>query len=115
MLQYRQGDVLLERIGEFNVRLRKNDNTLLVRGERRHHDHFIEGEVDVFEIIEAGAEVFQTHLLEVHTNAQLIHRDTETGEFTGDHAPITIPSGRYRVIRQREYNPYLETIRQLED
>lgn len=95
------------------------EERLLVRGEGRNHGHFITGEgVAVTaaahgELTEGGGIV--THYLQVSAPCTLEHRLIDAGAWTGEHAPITIPPGTYRVIRQREYNPYAKAIRAVKD
>lgn len=93
-MQYRHGDVMLERIDdpipdEAATRL---PHTTLAHGEVTGHSH---------RIAERGAaRLHQTPtslLLEVTADvATLIHEE---------HHPIPLPRGLYRVWRQREYTP----------
>lgn len=107
-MQWRQGDVLIERIDDNKILTRKTENTLLVRGEGRYHGHFATGDVTVY------TDEDQLYL-EVHSHAQVEHLHTETHTFTGEHHPIQLPKGKYRIIRQREYNPYEKTIAFIKD
>lgn len=91
---------------------------LLVRGEGRFHGHYIEGAA--VSVVEAqpqsnGSGGIVTHYLHISDSAELVHRHTETGQATAEHAPITLPPGIYRVVRQREYNPYAKAIRAVRD
>jgi hypothetical protein len=115
---YRQGDVLLEKLNAIPERSR-TDETLLVRGEGRNHGHFIKGEA--VEILNAedneltGGGGLVTQYLDLKTEAALEHLLIDSGEWTQEHAPIIIPPGKYRVIKQREYNPYSKAIRAVKD
>lgn len=115
---YRQGDVLLEKIDELPERERTVE-ALLVRGEGRNHGHFISGELlDVYratpdETTETGGLV--THYLDVQSEGILEHKLIDSNAWTGEHAPIILPPGRYRVIKQREYNPFSRAIRAVKD
>lgn len=115
---YRQGDVLLEKLS-FLPERSSTDETLLVRGEGRNHGHFINGEaVKILvaqenELSDGGGLV--THYLNVESEAALEHLLIDSGEWTHEHAPIVIPPGKYRVIKQREYNPYSKAIRAVRD
>ncbi|MCA1764118.1 MAG: hypothetical protein ABR574_06185 [Cryomorphaceae bacterium] len=115
---YRQGDVLLEKIDEIPKR-KTTKETLLVRGEGRNHGHFISGdELDIFEgemeeTTSSGGLV--THYLNVQAEAVLEHKLIASHAWTGEHAPILLPPGRYRVIKQREYNPFSRAIRAVKD
>ena len=110
--QFRQGDVLIEKIDHTpkGKKLNKDNKFLLVIGEGRNHGHFIEGDVDVLEKSDENHEFELT----VNEDAQLKHLLIDSG-IVADHAPITIPKGNYRVIRQVEYNPYLKEIQKVQD
>lgn len=107
-MQWRQGDVLIESISETELKGQEADSNLLVRGEGRYHGHFATGDATVYR---SGSELF----LSVHSSARIEHLHTETLQFTGEHAPIELPKGYYRIIRQREYNPYLKIIDFIQD
>jgi len=115
---YRQGDVLLEKITELPERT-KTKEALLVRGEGRDHGHFILGaEIEILkaednELTNGGGLV--TQYIHVKEEAALKHLNIDSREWTQEHAPILIPPGKYRVIKQREYNPYSKAIRAVKD
>jgi hypothetical protein len=115
---YRQGDVLVEAMERLPERLTTEDR-LLVRGEGRNHGHFIRGErVEIFvaedgEIAPGGGLV--TQYLHLENGATLEHLLIDSGKWTAEHSPILIPPGRYRVIKQREFNPYSKAIRAVRD
>ena len=114
---YRQGDVLLERIEEI-PEARPTEERLLIRGEGRNHGHFIVGsEVKVFEnsSIDESKGSIVTHYLEIKEPARLDHLLIDSGRYTDKHESIDIPPGTYRVIRQREYNPYTRAIKMIRD
>lgn len=109
-LQFRQGDVLIEAIEhtQKGKKLNKENRYLLVRGEGRNHGHFIEGDVDVLECTEHEFE------LSVKEESQLKHLLIDSG-IKAEHEAIVIPPGNYRVIQQREYNPYEKEIQKVQD
>jgi len=115
---YRQGDVLLERLENLPDR-QQTSESLLVRGEGRNHGHFIKGEsIQILkahsdELTEGGGII--TQYLNVETEAQLEHLLIDSGVWTREHQPIKVPPGKYRVIKQREFNPYLNAIRAVKD
>lgn len=99
----RQGDVLLIAVG----RIPKSKSVpteagrvILAHGEVTGHAHAI-GDPDVAELLETGD---GARFLRVTHEAELRHEEHDT---------VTIPPGRYRVIRQREYSP--EEIRNVAD
>jgi hypothetical protein len=115
---YRQGDVLIERVERIGEGTSTNER-LLIRGEGRNHGHFITGDsVKVFKVegdrFTTGTATL-THYIELTDTAVLEHLHTDTKSNTNEHLPITIPPGTYKVIRQREYNPYLKAIRLVKD
>lgn len=101
---YRQGDVLIVRVDD-NTKCgeevpRENGSVVLAHGEATGHAHAFHN---------AGVALYATktgerHLRVVATNALLRHEE---------HAPIHVPPGLYRVVRQREYSP--EEIRNVAD
>lgn len=104
--QFRQGDVLVERILSVPSNLipiaRENGRVILAHGEVTGHAHAIS---------DSHAELFTspTHqgvtFLQIPEIAAALAHD--------EHATITLPPGNYRVTRQREYSP--EAIRNVQD
>jgi hypothetical protein len=96
--QYRQGDVLLIKLGEVEARrLRleeqarpRKGRVILARGEATGHAHTVDGAT-------AGLELrLAERYLTVWAPTQLTHEE---------HAPIQLDPGFYRVVRQREFVP----------
>lgn len=105
-VHYRQGDVLIERIGSLPSKLKKvareNGRVILAHGEVTGHAHAIVDEhCDLFE---TAAEVGVTFLEVRDAVAALTH---------DEHSTIPLPPGNYRIVRQREYSP--EAIRNVQD
>ena len=99
-MQYRHGDVMLERIDSLPAERRKLQHAVLAHGELTGHCH---------RIAQHGAAALyqtpETLVLEVEAeHADLVHEE---------HATIQLPRGIYRVWRQREYSP--ESIRIIRD
>jgi hypothetical protein len=96
---YRQGDVLLQPVTEADLpgglvpAPRDSGRMVLARGEATGHAHVMTG---------AGLTLLclpddlETMFLHVTGYGRLGHEE---------HAPIGVPAGYYRVIRQREYVP----------
>lgn len=113
---WRQGDVLIEEFEGFNnSNLAKSEDRLLVQGEGRFHGHFIIGEVDIFPNPDFSEQNTVSHYLSVKEESTLRHLHTETKNFTGEHGDLVLKPGRYKVIRQREYNPYAKVIEIIKD
>jgi len=95
MKQFRQGDVLIERIEALpeNLKDYKRDNgrIILAYGEVTGHAHAIDEETAKSFVNEAG-ELF----IEVDEPAEIVHEE---------HAAIPLPTGVYRITHQREYTP----------
>ncbi|MEM7246204.1 MAG: hypothetical protein AAF533_12725 [Acidobacteriota bacterium] len=99
-MQYRHGDVMLERIDALPEQVRRLPHCVLAHGEVTGHSHRIQDH--------GTAVLYQTPdtlMLEVEAeSADLVHEE---------HATIRLPRGLYRVWRQREYSP--ESIRIIRD
>ena len=93
---YRHGDVLLASIASLPPNVHKRAGTILATGELTGHSHRIQQQ-DAIQLWTRGHELF----LEVKQAATLIHEE---------HRAIELPSGIYRVWKQRQYSPdgYLE-------
>lgn len=97
---YRQGDVLIaDAFIPTNAKKVKTDGRIvLAEGEVTGHAHAV---ADTHcELYEAGG----SYYIHVGEPSQILHEE---------HAPINLPAGDFRVIRQREYSP--EEIRQVAD
>ena len=100
--QYRQGDVLVERIAKQTTKTevqRESGRVILAHGEVTGHAHAV-AERGV--TMRRDAEVTELEITEAL--AMLTH---------DEHATIPLERGVYRVIRQREYSP--EAIRNVAD
>ncbi|HEX3049816.1 MAG TPA: hypothetical protein VHP83_04110 [Aggregatilineaceae bacterium] len=96
---YRQGDVLIvpvDEIPEGSLVGEAGERIVLAAGEATGHAHTITSDqVTVWHRIQHDnneAQIF----LQVMTPVDVEHQE---------HAPITLPPGLYRVVRQREYDP----------
>lgn len=114
-MQWRQGDVLIERVAAVADNFVLTNDNLLVRGEGKFHGHFIEGRVAIYANPNFGPEDTTSHCLVVDKDGVLKHLHTETKNPTGEHQQIALKPGTYRVIRQREYNPYARVIDIIKD
>ncbi len=122
MNQFRQGDVLIERVNEIPNEVKnalqpsKEPNKLLIRGESRNHGHYIKGEVETYVIPNPEIEKLNiTHYLEIKEEASLEHINIDSKLWSKEHETLRLKPGIYRVIRQREYNPYLKAINIIKD
>jgi hypothetical protein len=99
--QYRQGDVLLVRVGAVpkGAKVEQNDsNIVLAYGETTGHSHRISA---------ATAKAYQwqgDRLIEIHKVTDLVHEE---------HSPIRLEPGIYKLVHQREYTP--ERVRRVVD
>lgn len=100
--QFRQGDVLIERVEKIPVGMQKQHakgRIILAHGEATGHHHSLARDAADWWKGE-GEEQF----LELSRPASVTHQE---------HAAVELPAGRYRVTRQREYSP--EAIRNVAD
>src|SRR5258708_19010016 len=93
MKQYRQGDVLIEEwpsaIPDNAVKQPKG-RAILAHGEATGHHHSLE--IDPADWWKTDSEQFVT----ITKPTRVVHQE---------HAPVSLPAGKYRVRRQREYTP----------
>jgi len=95
MKVYRHGDVLISAVDSIPSDARKRIGLVLIRGELTGHAHRVEPEAGTNASIYAQED--SLFLLVKRGPASIVHED---------HAPIQLPTGAYRVWRQREYDPY---------
>ena len=88
---YRHGDVLIAGIAVIPSGAQKRPGAILAHGEVTGHTHRIQRQ-DAVQLWVHGSELF----LEVKQAATLVHEE---------HQAIELPSGVYRVWKQREYRP----------
>lgn len=103
---YRQGDVLIERVGllpkDAKKIARENGRVVLAHGEVTGHAHAItDKQCDLFASERNPGVTF----LEIRDAVAALKHD--------EHATISLAPGTYRVTRQREYSP--EAIRNVAD
>jgi len=94
-MQYRQGDVFLEKLSTLPKNLTKQENKgkiILAYGEATGHHHAIE----VTEATESFIDEAGLLYLTLGEPTTLTHQE---------HSEIQIPEGFYRVTIQREYHP----------
>jgi len=103
--QYRQGDVLIERVVESSLSgtdiPRESGRIVLAHGEATGHAHAIADDNAMFFEVPERKERF---LRVLKGGVALKHEE---------HREVKIPAGLYRVTRQREYSP--EAIRNVAD
>lgn len=103
---YRQGDVLIERIGSLPKNrkpvAREHGKVVLAHGEVTGHAHAI---ADKHVTQTASADHPGVTFLEVREAVAALKHE--------EHSTIELPPGEYRVTRQREYSP--EEIRNVAD
>lgn len=109
MKQYRQGDVLIERVeaAELGQKVKRdNGRVVLAYGEVTGHAHAI---------ADRGAELYEPKQDTENLQVRFLRVLAEGGVDLRheEHSTITIPKGDYRITRQREYAP--EAIRNVAD
>ena len=98
---YRQGDVLIRRIGSLPKKkaVRRASGHIL-EGEATGHIHRVE-ELANAEVLEIGERLY---LRVGSEGVRIIHEE---------HDAIALPPGNFEIVRQREYSP--EAIRNVAD
>lgn len=98
---YRQGDVLIRRIGKVPSGPRKpQQDGCLAYGEVTGHAHRV-SDLQEAELFHVGDGMY----LSVGENGVSIQHE--------EHSTINLPPGNYEIVRQREYSP--EAIRNVAD
>jgi hypothetical protein len=95
-IQYRQGDVFIEKIDKLPKDLDEVKDGIVLRGEATGHSHRLEGGQVLIGRISGWhqpAEMF----IAIPSVGRLVHEE---------HATIIIPEGFYKIRRQVEYSPY---------
>ena len=99
---YRQGDVLIEQVAKIPkeaIKQSAKDRIILALGEATGHHHSVD-----IDAADWWKQADGAHFLDVPKEARVTHQEHDT---------ITLPAGRYRIRRQREYTP--EAIRNVAD
>lgn len=100
MKQYRHGDLLVIKIESIPTSAVRVNHKILALGETTGHAHRLTDAAQVFEDADG------TLYFDAPAGAGVSHEE---------HATIEFPPGTYQVIRQREYDPYEQVIRQVAD
>jgi hypothetical protein len=99
---YRQGDLLIRKIETLPQGLTKLDTKILAEGEATGHQHRLTSQTT--QVFRDDAR--QQKFLSVVEPTQLVHEE---------HKPITIDEGTYVIIQEREFDPFGDYIRRVED
>lgn len=98
---YRHGDLLLKQIDRIPCGMVPKDDLVILEGEMTGHAHRLDGPGGQILVSDDG-----TMVVEVLSQVGLIHEE---------HDRIDLTPGLYEVVRQREYNPYEDAIRNVQD
>lgn len=101
MKMYRHGDLLIKEIEKIPKKLIELKTKTLAFGEVTGHAHVLSAGKTFAKNMKSEPE-----FLLLEQDAELTHEE---------HKPILISKGVYQVIREREYNPFLEQIRKVMD
>lgn len=102
-MYYRQGDILFEKIDNFEQIGQPLDTKTVARGEKTGHHHsfreqdqiLLYGQPDSPELLVIESQV-----------AQITHQE---------HKPIELERGIYRIHREQGYNPFLKRLQRSVD
>lgn len=112
---YAQGDLLIIPVKDFpkdTKDVTPKGRVVLALGETTGHAHaFYDGGVTLLRRPTTDTAMLEQNSIPMETVEQWIEIARGKGEKPGavlkheEHAPIELPPGRYRVVRQREYDP----------
>jgi len=91
LIQRRQGDILIMEIADIPEDAQKQTTNIVARGEVTGHTHRLSAGAQAA-IMMAGASMY----IECLKQSKLLH---------DEHAPIDLPVGNYKVVRQQEFLP----------
>jgi hypothetical protein len=114
--QFRQGDVLIERVDELppGRSAKENGRAILAHGEVTGHAHEIEDAATATMVKPESAFRVDGDLSDSKPMTRLgMGLRKKTAVKHQEHGRIALPAGKYRVTRQREYTP--ESIRNVAD
>lgn len=102
----RQGDILLEKIengsnSNITIEKVKEQDNIIAHGESGN-THRMNQQVILFEDKKSKQRFVQV----LSQQTELVHQE---------HAKIQIPQGLYKIRREREYNAFEQSIRQVQD
>jgi len=101
MKQYRHGDLLIVKIDTLPAGAKDIKSKIVEEGEETGHFHQLSGDGLVYEDSE------QTKYIQSNDDALTIVHE--------EHNPINLPTGVYKVTRQREYDTYEQASRVVQD
>jgi hypothetical protein len=101
MKYIRQGDILLQQVSKIEGEQITNQDNIIAHGESGNQ-HRMSNQVVIFEDKKSKDRFVQV----LEQNTELVHQE---------HKPIQIPQGLYKIRREREYNAFEQSIRQVQD
>lgn len=110
--QARQGGVFIERIKPIPNEAKKNKSkdNLIVMGEGYIHGYFALAEdkkdIDIFISKKESTDGLVVMYINFKKEGNIEHIDITTGAWTKEHHALKASPGIYRIVRQRQYNPY---------
>ena len=116
---YRQGDVLILRVNDIPQGMQKaKGRCVLAHGEVTGHAHEVKETNKVDWYTQAHDQVLEgqevgNRVPEVDTATWMEVKDLIAEVTHQEHDTISLPQGKYKIIRQREYSP--EAIRNVAD
>ena len=116
-MNYRQGDVLAQRIESLPTKqLKRVEDRILAHGEFTGHAHFLTStNNEATLLIDEDTNTMYMDIPEHVLDAKLEHLLEGTGVWTGEHTEIAVPPGKYCVKIHQQYNPYLKAQQRVVD
>lgn len=109
----RQGDIFLLKIDQIPAFARPVDGHIIAIGEE-DHIHCLKGGSFQLLIEEKENPNRNQGYLKVSQQTELVHESTNPKN-PPQHKSLQIEEGEYMIVREREYDPYAEEIRRVQD
>ena len=98
---FRQGDIFIESVSSIPPGAVKQPDLVLAEGEATGHRHRVDNACCSADLFEHGGQLYLNVLTD---EATVVHDEHDT---------ILLSRGKYRVWRQREYDPTMHGMRRL--
>lgn len=99
----RHGDVFLKPVESFPTGIQVLDTNILAFGEATGHDHRVIGGQAV---VYAAKGETEAKYVKVTEDSELVHQE---------HEALNVPTGNYEIVHEREYSPFEEEIKRVQD
>lgn len=109
----RQGDCVLVKIDGFDANLPSRETNILAVGEG-HHQHMFPQKLKLHKgKMMSDGEMVNAEFFQVEQDMELVH-ESVNGE-PGEHKSIPLEKGAYAYIKERQYDPFEEQAKTVQD